>query len=227
MCKIDNETHDIFTNIECFVKSSTDIDNECGKRQIRGSSRKRVANEIGNQEVHVYKARKKRELQQQGDPEPPMIARDSVYANIKYENKKANYLDPDPFRAIHILETQPIGKNVIQAIGYRPFFVYIFSGIQVNLWNMYSAKVPLIIDSTSGVCMKITYPNKEKSRSIFLHIGVINCDHGQNVVLAALTERQDTLTIKHLLDRHQQSNGNKPLQCVSWIINKILCFRYE
>ena len=137
-------------------------------------------------------------------------------SKAKSDDKKSHYLDKNPVLALWILKRKNKGMNVIQHVACDPFFIYIFSNYQIKLWNLYSNKTPIIFYSTSGIASKIIHPDNTKSHSLYLHLGVINCDLGQYAICSAITERQDTLTIQGLLLRFVQAGANIPKQVVSY-----------
>ncbi|KAK0169543.1 hypothetical protein PV328_011905, partial [Microctonus aethiopoides] len=74
---------------------------------------------------------------------------------------------------------------------------------------------PIIFDSTSGIATKIMHAGNTKSHSLYLHLGIINCELGQYAVCSAITEKQDTVTIQGLLLRFIQAGTNHPKQVSS------------
>ena len=85
----------------------------------------------------------------------------------------------------------------------------------MRLWNHFFNTCPLLLDSSSGVAQKIIKENKQKSRSIFLHVAVINSEMGQFSVTYSATERQDAITIETWLKKFIQSGAEYPKQVVS------------
>ncbi|KAK0072603.1 hypothetical protein PV326_014302, partial [Microctonus aethiopoides] len=134
---------------------------QCGKRPLRGLNRKKVVNEILHKKIHVYKADKRRELQQQGDPDPSILPKDNVLSKAESDDKKSQYLDKD---------------------------------------------------LVSALSTKIMHAGNTKSHSLYLHLGIINCELGQYAVCSAITEKQDTVTIQGLLLRFIQAGTNHPKQ---------------
>ena len=224
--QIDNESNDLTTLFECQITKSQ-ASGECRKRQLRGPLRKVIGAELSEASVDVYQAEKRRELQQHGDPEPPTLYSDKVLRQAKHEFIVSQYLDRDPLKALQKLKRTPMGKNVIRHIGLEPFFIYIFSSHQIRLWNMFCTKVPLLVDSTTGVAQKIsTFP--EKSHTLELHVGVINCRFGQLAVFEGILERQDTVSIKNLFEVLEISNVHSERKIFAifklnriWLLNYI------
>lgn len=178
MCTIDNESSDLVTMIDCSVTmKSTGL--PCGKRPLRADERREMCSQMENKKIHVLDAKRRRELQNPGDGDPPMCYTENVMSTAKSQDKKARTLHRDPIVSLGILKRSPLGKDVIQNIGYDPFSVIMFSNYQIRLWNLYSDKVPLIIDATSGIATKLIHADGQKSRSLFLHLAVINCNLGQ------------------------------------------------
>lgn len=72
------------THLTCSLECPS-TSGQCGKRQLRGESRTLAAKACENKEIHVFKSELRRELQENGDVEPPIIHSDNVYAKAKSE----------------------------------------------------------------------------------------------------------------------------------------------
>lgn len=192
-------------------------DRKCGTRQLRGSLRKKIGAELcySEESVDVYNTNRKRKLYEHGDLKCGTDYSDVAMRQAKSEYVKSRYFDMDPIKSIQIMKRNSVGKNIIRDISNDPFKVFIFSQHQIRLWNNVVNEVPLIIDSTTGIAKKLDIFRGEKSHTLGLHLGVVNCKWGQLSVLEGITERQDTVTISTLLQRFIQAGARYPKQTVS------------
>lgn len=90
-------------NIDCVLDENCEK-GQCGKRPLRGLNRKKVVKKILNEEIHVYQADKKRELQQHGDPEPPILPKISVLSKAKSDDEILHYWNKDLVLTLCILK---------------------------------------------------------------------------------------------------------------------------
>lgn len=217
---IDNESQDLYTVFEAEIVGGDSIN--CKKRQLRGIERKKIGNELKDESVDVYRTSVKRQLQQDGDPDPPHLYNDRVYRQAKAECVRSQYLHKDPLEALKIMKRIALGQNIIHQIGCDPFFINIFSSHQIRVYNDCVSETPLLIDSTTGVARKLELIPGVKSHTLALHIGVINCKYGQLAVFEGITERQDTVSIEQLLKRFLQGGASYPKHVV-----RILSIRYS
>lgn len=83
---------------------------------------------------------------------------EGVLRNAKDEYKNAQYLDPDPIKALAILKRQTnIAQNVIHDIGYDPFYLYFWSSHQ-----RYSLTLcPACFDSSSAAIWIFVFSTKK------------------------------------------------------------------
>ncbi|KAK0161661.1 hypothetical protein PV327_008080 [Microctonus hyperodae] len=79
---------------------------------LRGFNRKKVVKEILHKETHVYQADKRRELQQHGDPEPPILPKGHVLSKAKSDDKISYYGNKDPVVALCILKRTNKEMNI-------------------------------------------------------------------------------------------------------------------
>lgn len=78
--------------------------------------------------------------------------------NIKYRERQKNKLSTDIFKSLYYLQNAPKYANIIQTIGYSPFYVFYGSPNQFSLYNMYLKKNKLskmCCDATGGLMRKI------------------------------------------------------------------------
>lgn len=189
----------------------------CGKRQLRGQTRKDIGAKLYNtgKSVDTFRANYRREIQEHGEAEQGHLWSDRVIRQSQTDYVNSKYFDKDPVEAIKIMKSKFIGRNTNHNIGADPFHVFMFSPHQVRLWNQLGVEHHSCIDFTTGIARKLKMYGNKKSHTLALHLGVINCDYGQLAVFEGITERQDTVTIEQLLKRYIQAGAGYPKQIVS------------
>lgn len=78
--------------------------------------------------------------------------------NLQYRQRQKNKLSSDVFKALFYLQNAPNYANIIQSIGFSPFYVIYGSPRQFALYNMYLKRnnaSKLSCDATGGLARKI------------------------------------------------------------------------
>lgn len=190
---------------------------ECGKRQCRGETRKNVVLDLEHESAEFYRSKKASEMIKEGDSTvPPLLYSANVLRTAKCQSKKRKYLDDDPMTAISKFKRSREGLNIIRDIGLDPIKVYFWSPHQTRLYNklIKNADSSFCVDATGGLAKQIVHVDGKKSQNIFLYHGVLHTANIQCAVTSMLSECQDTVTITSWLMRWAQAGAEYPKEIV-------------
>lgn len=213
-CEFSSLVHENLVIVTCTVKNGFKT---CGKRQLRGEARSQIGKKLQQQSVFAYRneVATKMEYENQNLGRLP---NSSVLRVAKHEYKKSQYLHNDPIVALGLLKrATALGKNVIQKIGFDPFFVYFWSSHQLKVYNakMVENDTCICIDATGKVASKIVHANKEKSKHLFLYTGTLHNSSLSVPVMRQVTESHDTASIADWLRKWLQTGARFPKEVVS------------
>lgn len=190
---------------------------ECGKRECRGETRRKIVKKLENASVLSYRTLKAADALREGDTsEPPHLYEANVLSTAKYQFRQKQYKDENPIIALSKLKRCVEGENVIRDIGYDPVKVLFWSPHQVRAYNNFLKMQDccLCIDATGKLSKHIIHVDGNKSQHIFLYLGVLSYSNGSFTVPAMFSERQDTVTISNWLMRWIQSGAEYPKEVV-------------
>lgn len=198
--------------IKCIASPGS---SDCGKRQCRGKTRKRVAAKLQEESTEMYRAKNAAKLMTEKDTiEPPHLYNADVLRTAKYQAQLQKYRDLDPIRAISKFKKAE-GQTIIRDIGYDPFVVHFWSPHQIKVYNKIMKKNScLCIDATGGIGKKIIHVDGSKSHHIFLYLGVLSYPNSNVTSSGMLSEHQDTVTITTWLMKWIQSGADYPKEVV-------------
>lgn len=157
--------------IECTLTSGT---GQCGKRNLRGPSQKKIGKILCQKSVNLFRAEEAKRLMSPGDLEAPIFYKANVLHTAKHEKITSDYFDSDPIKALQILKTTALGKNVVHNIGQDPFYVIYFTSHQIQVYKQLLKElehIALCIDA-SGV--KIPRLNRPNGTSLYFSVSCSN-----------------------------------------------------
>lgn len=153
---------------------STEI-NHKKKRQLRGSLREKVADELldGNKDAQVSRNQVANRLMSFGDNIPPILYDATVLRKAKQTelDKRLQLQSTDPIRNLQNAKYTTFPRT-IHNIGLDPFFCMYWSQEQQIMYKQahkQDANCFLTIDATGGIGKKIRLPNDQKSAHLFLY----------------------------------------------------------
>lgn len=188
----------------------------CGKRQCRGESRKRVAAVLEGESTESYRAKIAAKMMNEEDlTEPPHLYSAKVLRMVKYESQQKKYRDSDPIQAIAKFKKSE-GRTIIRDIGFDPFVVHFWSPHQIRLYNkiIQTKDSFLCIDATGGIGKRVLHVDGSKSQHIFLYLAVLSSPNADFAACEMLSEHQDTVSISTWLMKWIQSGAEYPKEVV-------------
>lgn len=180
--------------IQCVVLTGS---GQCGKRNLRGSKRKEIADKLSYKSAELLRAEEAKIQMYPGRPEAPFIYSANVLHQAKHEKNVSEYLDPDPIQALGILKTSTC-KDVIHAIGHDPFYVIYMTLHQLQVYKkmMKLGHIAVYIDASGVRVPKLKKPDGTLSKYIFLYHAVINCNGAQFSVSQFLSETHTSTYVR-------------------------------
>lgn len=148
------------TKLEVVMKPGDPTYNHVARRRITGLKRREMAKVVSergsafNTRIQIID-----ELMDYGDQCPSLVPTLEVLRVIRHEGKIANYRHQDIFESLIMLKNEL--PDVIQMIGYDPFFIIYWHPTQVCLYNDYAkrGRVVICIDATGSVVQKPSQQN--------------------------------------------------------------------
>lgn len=125
-------------------------------------------------------------------------------------------MDPDPIRAVQILQTTPTGRNAIHGMGHNPFYVTYNTTHQLNVYKklLKLGHLALYIDASGVHVPKLRRPDGTFSHSIFVYHGVVNSDAGHFSVTQFLSEAHSSTYIRFWLMNLGMIGAPRPKEVV-------------
>lgn len=206
--------HDKTVAVCCTVVEGN---GDCGKRQLRNEIRLAVAKELQTKSVFAYRNEEAAKMIDDYN-DLGTLQNEEVLHKAKHEYRKAQYLDPDPVRALSILKRlTPVGQNVVHKIGYDPFFVHFWSSHQTKVYNekMMENGAFLAIDATGSVAHNIVHVDGKHGKHLFLYTAVLNCTTGTLPVSRQISEVHDAASISDLFKKWLHCGAKLPTELVS------------
>lgn len=167
--------------------------------------------------MDLFRAEEAKRLMSPGGPEAPLFYKANVLHKAKHEKIASEYLNPDPIKALQILKTTALGKNVVHNIGQNPFYVIYFTSHQIQIYKqlLKQEHITLYIDASGVRVPKLNRPDRTSSHYIFLYHAVINSTVGQFSVSQFLTEMHTTTFIRFWLMEWCRAGAPHPKEVVT------------
>lgn len=100
--------------------------------------------------VELFRAEEAKRLMSPGGLEAPLFYTANVLHKAKHEKIASDYLDPNPIKALEILKSTALGKNVMHNIGQNPFYSFYCTSHQIQIYKklLKSEHITLYIDAS-------------------------------------------------------------------------------
>lgn len=213
-------TFDGGVELSCIFKKHNKI-HHTKKRQIRGSKRKELADELIEKKIASSRLRKK--LAGETDilfaTESPCIPKSGTLRQIKYEEVSQKRVAKDPVSALVILAQMNPFNRAIHEIAELKFFVHYWTPEQVRVYNALWQKLKYVKvsgDATGSVVQKLKRI-EGSSGNIFFYCLVVSIPgekEGQIPVGQMLSERHNANAIGYWLSEWVRLGAKPPHEFV-------------
>lgn len=90
--------------------AASEGDGNCGKRQCRGDTRKKIVDALDNESTELFRTKKAAEMMIEGDrADPPHLYHADVLRTAKYQASQKMYRDPNPIIGLSKLKRSAEG----------------------------------------------------------------------------------------------------------------------
>lgn len=208
--------HEESSQLVIIACMATDGSGECGKRQLRAHTRKKLVRAMEGVSTELFRSQLTDKLMDDDtSDEPPNLYTAKVLRKARFQARKAQFRHPDTIEGLKILKKSFDGQ--IREITDMPRKVHYWSDKQIKLNNELSKKehLQISIDATGSIVHKIKRGD-DQSPHIFLYVGLITptTNVASFVAFSMFSERQDMLTIWEWLMRWTESGATPPKEVV-------------
>lgn len=184
---------------------------------MRGTHRKKVGEILCQKSVELFRSEEAKRLMSPEGREAPLFYKANVLYKAKHDKIASEYLNSDPIKALEILKTTALGRNVVHSIGQYPFYVIYFTSHQIQIYKqlLKQEHITLYIDASGVRVHKLSRPDGTSSHYIFLYHAVINSVAGQFSVSQFLSEIHTSTFIRLWLMEWCRLGAPRPKEVVT------------